>query len=251
MKRIFQYIFIALTFLVASFSLDSCRKEGVIKEDVLSQIYAEMLMTDQWINSTAGVRLIADTSLVYEPILKKYGHTSADYRISVEHYLKDPEEYADIMKGTVEILDKRLTELRKLKGEQQQDKERLDFVKKVAKDIRLSREWMFVDKLSDERYGMIDSLSVVWDSLSYCYNMVSVPWSERKEGVDSLSASDSIPALDSIPPLDSLQVLDTLALPDSLEVVDSLPQLDTVVNFESVRKQIPVKKFDMSKLKKK
>lgn len=251
MKRIFQYIFIALTFLVASFSLDSCRKEGVIKEDVLSQIYAEMLMTDQWINSTAGVRLIADTSLVYEPILKKYGHTSADYRISVEHYLKDPEEYADIMKGTVKILDKRLTELRKLKGEQQQDKERLDFVKKVAKDIRLSREWMFVDKLSDERYGMVDSLSVVWDSLSYCYNMVSVPWSERKEGVDSLSASDSIPALDSIPPLDSLQVLDTLALPDSLEVADSLPQLDTVVNFESVRKQIPVKEFDMSKLKKK
>lgn len=244
MKRIFQYIFIALTFLVASFSLDSCRKEGVIKEDVLSQIYAEMLMTDQWINSTAGVRLIADTSLVYEPILKKYGHTSADYRISVEHYLKDPEEYADIMKGTVKILDKRLTELRKLKGEQQQDKERLDFVKKVAKDIRLSREWMFVDKLSDERYGMVDSLSVVWDSLSYCYNMVSVPWSERKEGVDSLSASDSIPALD------SLQVLDSLALSDSLEVRDSLPQLDTVVNFESVRKQIPMNGFEMSKLKK-
>ena len=245
MKRILQYILLALTLSVVSFSLDSCRQKGVIEEDVLSQIYAEMLMTDQWISSTAGVRLIADTSLVYEPILKKYGHTSADYRSSVEHYLKDPEEYADIMKGTVDILEKRLSELRKLKGEQLQDKERLDYIKKIAKDIRLSREWIYVDKLTDERSGMIDSPSVVWDSLSYCYTMVSVPWSERKERVDSLSANDSIPALD------SLQVLDSLALPDSLEVRDSLPQLDTVVNFESVRKQIPVKGFDMSKLKKK
>lgn len=234
----------ALALSVVSFSLDSCRQKGVIEEDVLSQIYAEMLMTDQWISSTAGVRLIADTSLVYEPILKKYGYTSADYRNSVEHYLKDPEEYADIMQGTVEILDRRLAELRKQKGEQQLDKERLDYIKKIAKDIRLSREWIYVDKLTDERYGMIDSLSVVWDSLSYCYTMVSVPWSERKERVDSLSANDSIPALD------SLQVLDSLALPDSLEVRDSLPQLDTVVNFESVRKQIPMNGFDMSKLKK-
>jgi hypothetical protein len=240
----------ALTLSVVSFSLDSCRQKGVIEEDVLSQIYAEMLMTDQWISSTAGVRLIADTSLVYEPILKKYGYTSADYRNSVEHYLKDPEEYADIMQGTVEILDRRLAELRKQKGEQQLDKERLDYIKKIAKDIRLSREWIYVDKLTDERYGMIDSLSVVWDSLSYCYTMVSVPWSERKERVDSLSANDSISALDSIPALDSLQVLDSLALPDSLEVRDSLPQLDTVVNFESVRKQIPMNGFDMSKLKK-
>ena len=183
MKRIFQYIFIALTFSVMSFSLNSCRQKGVIDEDVLSQIYADMLMTDQWISSTAGVRLVADTSLVYEPILKKYGHTSADYRSSVEHYLKDPEDYADIMKGTVDILEKRLAELRKLKGEQMQDKERLDFIKKIAKDIRLSGEWIYVDRLTDERYGMVDSLSVVWDSLSYCYTMTSVHGQKEKRGL--------------------------------------------------------------------
>ena len=233
-----------LTFSVMSFSLGSCGQNDVIEEDVLSQIYAEMLMTDQWISSTAGVRLVADTSLVYEPILKKYGHTSADYRSSVEHYLKDPEDYADIMKGTVDILEKRLAELRKLKGEQMQDKERLDFIKKIAKDIRLSGEWIYVNRLTDERYGMVDSLSVVWDSLSYCYTMTSVPWSERKERADSLSATDSIPALD------SLALSDSLALPDSLQVPDSLPQLDTVVRFESARKPIPVNGFDMSKLRK-
>ena len=64
-------------------SLQSCKEEGIIEEDTMAQIYAEMLLTDQWINSTPGMRMIADTSLVYEPILKKYGHTSVDYRKSV------------------------------------------------------------------------------------------------------------------------------------------------------------------------
>lgn len=244
MKRIFQYIFIALTFSVMSFSLNSCRQKGVIDEDVLSQIYADMLMTDQWISSTAGVRLIADTSLVYEPILKKYGHTSADYRNSVEHYLKDPEEYADIMKGTVDILEKRLTELRELKGIQQQNKERADFLKEVSKNVAMDPSWVFFNWLEDERYGLIDSLSIQWDTLTNSFRMKTLPWSEKIERPDSLSVTDSIASLD------SLHVLDSLARPDSLEILDSLPHQDTVVNFENAKKPMTVNGFNMSKLKK-
>ena len=95
MRRIFQYMMLAMSLSMVSFSMQSCGREDVIEEEHLAQIYAEMLMTDQWINSTPGVRMIADTSLVYEPILKKYGYTSAEYRNSVEYYLEDPDEYAD------------------------------------------------------------------------------------------------------------------------------------------------------------
>ena len=50
----------------------SCRKDEtkVIPRGKLAKIYAEMLVTDQWITTTPGIRMIADTSLVYEPILE-------------------------------------------------------------------------------------------------------------------------------------------------------------------------------------
>ena len=74
MKRILQNIIIMVA--LAACVLTSCGKDEaeVIPRSKLARIYAEMLMTDQWITATSGVRLIADTSLVYEPILEKYGY---------------------------------------------------------------------------------------------------------------------------------------------------------------------------------
>lgn len=219
MRRIFQYMMLAMSLSMVSFFMQSCGREDVIEEEHLAQIYAEMLMTDQWINSTPGVRMIADTSLVYEPILKKYGYTSAEYRNSVEYYLEDPDEYADIMAMTVEILDRRLASLREQKSLLQEEKELQNFVKKVARDISMDKAWDYVARLEDERYGMIDSLSVEWDTLAYYYRMVSLPWSER---VDTLQVADSLAALDSLPPVDILPSL------DSLPPVDSVPSLDSL-----------------------
>lgn len=223
MRRIYQYILLALTLSVVSLSLHSCGKKGVIDEDVLSQIYAEMLMTDQWINSTPGVRLIADTSLVYEPVLKKYGYTSADYRTSVEHYLKDPEEYADIMLETMSLLDKRMEELKVLKAEREKEKNRQAFIKKMARDVNFDKSWVFVDRMKGERYGKVDSLSLVWDSLSRTYKMTFVPWAEKS---DSIAVKDSLPQLDSLQMIDSLHVNDSLHVKDSIPGSDSLPKAD-------------------------
>ena len=154
------------------------------------------------------------------------------------------------MKGTIDILDERLVELKRLKGIQQQDKDRQAFIKKVGKDARVDQAWMFVDKLKDERYGKIDSLSIVWDSLAYSYKMVSVPWSERSEKADSLSARDSLPSLDSLYVLDSLAVLDSLPALDSLSVKDSLPKRDSILNLETVRKPMSLRGVDKSVLRK-
>ena len=89
----------------------------MIDEGDMAKIYAEMLITDQWINTVPSLRVVADTSLVYEPILKKYGYTSADYRTSVEYYLNDPDDFADIMRETIKILDKKLAKLHDKKGD--------------------------------------------------------------------------------------------------------------------------------------
>ena len=113
MKSFFRYILLLCSASLVLSLLGSCRDSRVIDEEDMAKIYAEMLMTDQWINSTPNVRMMADTSLVYEPILKKYGYTVEDYRYSVDYYIEHHQDFADIMKQTVRILDARKHELEK------------------------------------------------------------------------------------------------------------------------------------------
>ena len=126
-KVINRALIVAVILLV---SLVSCRKDEarVISRGKLSQIYAEMLLTDQWITMTPGMRMIADTSLVYEPILEKYGYTSADYRKTVETYMDDPERYARILRSTSQILDKRLSELKSVLKKMEEAENGPDYV---------------------------------------------------------------------------------------------------------------------------
>ena len=105
--------------LSAVIFLASCGRDDaeVIPRDDLAKIYAEMLLTDQWIVNTPNIRLIADTSLVYAPIFEKYGYDTDDYRKSVDHYMDDPERFAKILRETGEILDDRMVTLEKRKDE--------------------------------------------------------------------------------------------------------------------------------------
>lgn len=207
-----------LTMLAAACLIfSSCDKneEKVIPRSKLSRIYAEMLMTDQWISSTPGVRMIADTSLVYAPILEKYGYTTEDYMRSVDVYMNDPERFSRILRNTSVILDKRLKELRKLKGEIEEA--RLAAVIKTnfkAEDI--------FPYLGDEPYvHYYDSISFVPDTLTAMYVLVPI---ERADTVyDRLRMvilTDSL-AVDSLA-VDIPEVADTVRTdvvkPDSVEV---------------------------------
>lgn len=153
----------------------SCSKEEaeVIPRKQLAKIYAEMLMTDQWIMSTSGVRMIADTSLVYEPILEKYGYDVDDYLKTVDVYMDDPERFARIFRSSSEILDARLKDLRKQKEEEDKlralEKERERLLKLYAVDINVSDYFPYV---FDEPYvHYYDSLSFEPDSLLHIYRI--------------------------------------------------------------------------------
>lgn len=195
MTAVLRHIIIVLASSMALLSLHSCKEEGVIDENSMAKIYAEMLLTDQWINSTPGMRLIADTSLVYEPILKKYGYTSEDYRKSVEHYLNDPDTYADIMKMTVRILDGKLVDLNKRKVEIGEGKERDKFIKTMSREIKLNDSLFAINHVHEDVFGPDDSLSVEWDTLSLCFNIRRV---QKTVKADSLTVADSVAAVDSI-----------------------------------------------------
>lgn len=63
----------------------------------MQKIYREMMLADQWINDNPDQWKKADTTWFYEPIFKKYGYNSDDYRRSVDHYLNDPERYVNMI----------------------------------------------------------------------------------------------------------------------------------------------------------
>ena len=171
MKRSLTYVLTVLA-LVVSLAV-SCNKDRarVIPRSKLAKIYAEMFITDQWIQNTPNVRTIADTSLVYEPILQKYGFTSEDYQHSVNHYMNDPERFSRILRTTSDILDQKIKDLRVLAQLQAEAKEK---AKKFNYGIDLAK--LNFSPLPDGRpKNWSDTLKFEWDSLDRCYRTRKVP----------------------------------------------------------------------------
>lgn len=135
MMKITRHIF-PLVLLLVFFASCGQREGKIIPRGELAEIYAQMLIMDQWISSTPGTRQMADTSLVYEPILERYGYTSADYRMSVDLYMDDPERFSRILRTTVSIFDERLKELERIKTEQEHLEELRKRIEQLEESVR-------------------------------------------------------------------------------------------------------------------
>ena len=103
MKRAVLYII--CTALLSGMSASCSKKADVIPRATMSKIYAELFVTDSWINmADPEDKYAADTTALYEPVFKKYGFTTEDYLASVEYYLNDPERFGRIVKKTRALL---------------------------------------------------------------------------------------------------------------------------------------------------
>lgn len=205
---------LALSVLVL---LSSCRKDEaeVIPRSELSKIYAEMLLTDQWILNTPNVRTIADTSLVYEPILEKYGYDSDDYRKSVDVYMDDPERFAKILRETGEILTRRLEDL-KVKKERQ---EYLAMLRLKAEKYRPDIDW---EQTSSEADTVIvalhDSLSFEMDSSSWVYRLVRVVRNDTVyDGVRMIVAEPDTTAVEDVDTLEAVKTVPVIEKKEKLK----------------------------------
>ena len=208
MKRHFLHIIAAA--VSAVIVLASCGKDGseVIPRKDLAEIYAEMLMTDQWVLMTPNIRLIADTSLVYAPIMERYGYDREDYVKSVDHYMNDPERFSKILRETGEILEAKLKDLELRKEEL----DRLEKLRKAAEQYRPDTRWdeIYPERPARMRIGPSDSIAFESDS-SGLYRMCFV------ERVDTVyeGVAMILPAVDTaeVPAADTLQAAkaDTLA----------------------------------------
>ena len=83
MNRFFRII------TIAALVVTSCSRD-VIDGDDLPKILADIYMTDRAIlNSPLDIHK-ADSSLIYEPVLKKYGYTTEDLVYTFDYYLSRP-----------------------------------------------------------------------------------------------------------------------------------------------------------------
>lgn len=166
MKKAFIYIPVVLAALFMCLACSSDQTK-VIPRSKMAKIYAEMFVVDQLTNSEPKYRQAADTSLVYEPILNKYGYDTDDYRKSVEFYMNDPERFARILRTTTEILDARIAELKELQSFEKRQEE----VRRFITDFEIAD---YYPCLSREPYvHYYDSISVEYDTLKM-YRMVSI-----------------------------------------------------------------------------
>lgn len=94
MRKLLAYGILALLLLTG------CTGRHIIPKKDMVDIYAEMFLADQWIGVERSRNRQADTTLLYEPIFRKYGYDTDDFRESVNYYLKDPERYARMLKKT-------------------------------------------------------------------------------------------------------------------------------------------------------
>ena len=122
----------------------------VIPRDELAEIYAQMLLMDQWIAGTPGVRQMADTMLVYEPILNEHGYTKADYRKSVDEYMNDPERFSRILRTTVGIFDDMLKDLEVRKVEHDRLVELRKHIEKLRRSVKVDMDKYFPDVMQTQ-----------------------------------------------------------------------------------------------------
>ena len=197
-----------LTLLAACILIiSSCKRgdEKIIPRKDMAKIYAEMLVVDQWVQLDQAVRKTMDTTLVYEPILEKYGYDSDDYRNSVYKYLDDPERFSRILREAAEIIDKRLVVLRKLKAEEDAKAARSEEMKQYAVEFNAKDRFPY---MYDEPYiHYYDSLAVDLDTLNNEYRFKSVELADTiYEGVLMIVKADTVAVNDTIPAADSLVI---------------------------------------------
>ena len=216
MKRVLHKILMLLAAAVLLASSCGRDKARVISRSKMSKIYAEMFVMDQWVQNKPGLRTIADTSLVYEPILEKYGFDSDDYQYSVEYYMADPERFSRILRSTVAILEKDLKALRKKQAEILRNEK----LKKEIENFEITM-FQFYDEFvtEDGLRNLSDSVDVVWDTTYNAHRFRRMPRTDTVYEGPRMIVNDTIVANDTLAMVDSLAVADSLAVTDTLQEV--------------------------------
>lgn len=246
MMKLWKYI-LPLIAAVIFASCSSKDEAEVIPRAKLADIYVDMFIIDQWISDTPGMRLIADTSLVYEPILEKYGYDKLDYIHSVDFYMNDPERFARILRSSMDKLDKRIVHLQKMKKLQ----ERADEVAKTLERFKMDHTFEeYFPYMADEPYvHYYDSLTFEADSLMV-YRLVAIETADTLyDRLQMIVHSDTLSVCDTVAPVDTVLTVEPIEPEKPIEPVKPVQSVKSVKPAEG-KNVFPAKKISRPEIHK-
>ena len=238
MNRTIRFISMVLASLLLIISCG--KKDKVIPRKVMSQIYADMFMFDQWSQKHPECRRQMDTMLVYAPIIEKYGYTVDDYRESLVEYIKDPERFSRILRRTNNILESELKRARK-------EAEKLDEERQKRREFKSKlSEWRSYAEMTAKADTVVSGDSI-WYRTDTSKTLMFV--FHRDKGFDTLYIGPELkfpPASfarikarrDSLARIDSLFRCDSLFRRDSIARRDSLFRVDSIARADSLKKAL-------------
>ena len=80
-------------------------------------------MADEWLADHSDNKLAVDTCLVYEPIFRKYGYDTDDFKASVEYYMRDPLRFSRMMKDVALKMEAESDKLLGIKAAEEEEAE--------------------------------------------------------------------------------------------------------------------------------
>ena len=100
MKKLLQTLCFCLLVLSSG-----CRPDGVLSETEMTDLLADLYLTDGFIEAAGDARQVWDSLDVYGPQLEAHGVTVADFDASIEYYLRHPKEFADVFEKVQDKLE--------------------------------------------------------------------------------------------------------------------------------------------------
>jgi hypothetical protein len=99
--------------LLASVLLLSSCDGGLIPRGKMTRIVSEIYLSDKYMSSNMELSEGADSLLIYEPILNKYGYDTEDYLRTISYYVERPSKLRTIYTDAQNLLQKELDRVNK------------------------------------------------------------------------------------------------------------------------------------------
>jgi hypothetical protein len=98
----------------------SCGPRADIPKKQMIEIYYEISLLDIYVDRNPLMRAQSDSMKVYAPLLDKYGYTEEEFINSINFYLRDPEQFLQIIQSVEKKLQEReqyLSDLQQADGD--------------------------------------------------------------------------------------------------------------------------------------
>lgn len=159
----------------------SCeRLRGIIPEEDMVSLYADMFLADQWLRDNPDMRKKADTTLFFDPIFERYGYSFKEYDKSLVYYTAHPDRFADITSRAAKKIGDELDRFKEISDNEKVLNEAREKLHKTYKEKDFSADSVGWRGGKEFTLWMGDAPSVVEEDASDTLGLAPVEQDERQ-----------------------------------------------------------------------